>query len=99
LDLRSLSPARQRRQGPVLARQLQTLLDRGGQILPRAALSSAAVGELGDGLAPERDRVGLLEAGDQQVDLLVERVDDEATGYAWLIAGESLDAVPELLAI
>lgn len=96
LNLGGYPKAQQRRAGMTLALQLQTLLDRGGSFQPRAALSNAATGSLDDGLAPEIDRVGTIGGGERQVDLLVEQVEQES-GRIWLIADETLRAVPGLL--
>ena len=95
LNLRDYRAAQKRRMGTALAQQLQTLLDRGGSFLPPAALSNAPTGRLDDGMPRELERVGSIRAGEREVDLLVEQV-DEGASRVWLIAGETLRAVPGL---
>lgn len=96
LDLRRYSSAQRRRLGPELSKQLEVLLTHGGQFFPRAAQSNAASGRLNDGLDPDLERVGLLRWDDRQTDILVERI-DQPSGATWLIARETLDAVPKAL--
>lgn len=95
LNLEDIPKVRRQRRGQALARRLQILLDRGGEFLPRAALSNAATGHLNDGLEAAVDRVGTLRADDQTVDILVEQVKGE-TGLIWVISNETLGAAPGL---
>jgi len=97
LNLEDIPRSRRHKRGQALARQLQTLLDRGGQFLPRATISNTATGHLDDELDPKVDQVGTIRGGKESVPLLVEQVDSE-TGPIWVIAAETLDAVPDLLA-
>ncbi|HYD48734.1 MAG TPA: hypothetical protein VEB21_10320, partial [Terriglobales bacterium] len=93
LDLRNRRAATRARAGETLAIQLRDLLDRGGSIVPRAGLSNSASGNLDDGLEPELERVGTLRAGDREVGLLLEKVEEEA-GERWLIASDTLRELP-----
>lgn len=97
LNLEHISRARREARGRQLAEQLQTLLDRGGTFQPRTAISSKPEGHLDDGLEPLVDRVGTIRSGDEKVDILVEMEESE-TGPVWLIANETLKAVPALYA-
>ena len=97
LDLRHRLAATRARAGETLAIQLRDLLDRGGSIIPRAALSNSVSGKLDDGLEPELERVGTLRASDQEVSLLLERVEAE-TGDTWLVASDTLRELPGLAA-
>ncbi len=93
LDLRHLSPARREDAGPALARRFKAVLDRTLWV-ELEALSDSADGDLEDGLAPERERVGSLRAaGAPAVDVLLER---HAGEPSWQIAASTLDAVPAL---
>lgn len=98
LDL-SEQPRRSREaRGRALAADLQRLLDRQGQVLPRALLSSAPTGALDDGLLPDRERVGALQGGPEPVDLLLRRGLAENGAPIWRVAPETLAAVPKLAA-
>ena len=77
-----------------LAADLSDLLDR-YFTLPLASLSRAAGGEIADGLAADRERIGLV-IGDEKVDLFLTRVTDPAAGSIWLFSSDTLARVPRL---
>lgn len=93
LDLTGTVRSRRPGQGEAVARRLAAVLDRHGEFLPRAALNNTPDGESGDGLEPELDQVGRVEAGEESVPLLVERIAGPA-GPAWVISTETLQAIP-----
>lgn len=97
LNLADIPAARREDRGRELAEQLQALLDRGGTFHPRTAISNKPEGHLDDGLDPLLDRVGTIRSDGEKVPILVESVESE-TGPIWLIARETLQAVPDLLA-
>ncbi len=94
LDLRTVSPAARATQGPVLARELKTVLDRELWI-DIDKLSDAPEGESGDGLPPRQDLVGTINTTKGSVPILLERVrDDDA--WAWKVAPSTVARIPSL---
>ncbi|MEN8161513.1 MAG: mechanosensitive ion channel family protein [Myxococcota bacterium] len=93
LNLRRLPPARRAEAGPPLARRFKAVLDRTLWV-ELDTLSDAAEGDLEDGLAPDLERVGVIEApGESPVEVLLQR---RAGEPAWRIAPTTLDTVPAL---
>lgn len=97
LDLRNLTPAKQKANGPDLARDLQTLLDQSGWIEGAGKLSDSPEGNTSDGLANNVDMVGSIRAGDTSIDLLAERSDDTKNGIIWRFSKDTVAAIPGLL--
>lgn len=93
LDLSLVPPEQRAEAGPEIARNLQIALDRGGDVPPAVMLSDEAEGRLDDDLDPRLDRLGIIELGDEEIPLLVQRY-ETAEQPVWLIAGESLQALP-----
>ena len=86
----------QRPNAETLARDLNELMDRYfHQRL--AAVSNSPEGALDDGLPADREKVGPLEIGDEEVDIGLIRVKDRGAGKIWLISSETLAQVPSLL--
>lgn len=98
LDLSALPRGQRTARGPILARQLQTLLDHAGRIHSPRQLSSDPAGRLDDGLAPELDRFATIRTPQARVDLLLERLDDPEFGPIWLVASETVAEIPHLAA-
>lgn len=92
LDLSDMSRSRRARQGPDLARQFQAVLDREGEIRPRTELSRAPEGSLSDALEPDLEKVGTIGSGDQAIDLLLRRVENEDGSRYWAVSRQTLDA-------
>ncbi len=94
LDLDRVPERRRASAGARAAEQFQDALDRAGSFAPRARLSEEPDGDLLDGLAPDRERVGTIGDGEDVTPLVLERQDGEA-GPHWVIASETLaSAVP-----
>lgn len=96
LDLSVLPASRREARGPLLARQLQGILDRGGVVASHRQLSDAPEGRLDDELPPNRDRIATVRTVEDTVELLAERVEREQTGPIWLISAETVGMIPEL---
>ncbi|MBC7926256.1 MAG: mechanosensitive ion channel family protein [Bryobacteraceae bacterium] len=80
--------------GPELSRQLKEILDRRLTGDP-GRLSSAAEGDLNDGLDPDFESLGSVPSGTKSTDLLLERVSREGT-QVWLISSGTVRLVPAL---
>lgn len=90
-----LSASRRQTQGPELARQLKTVLDRAftGSL---KSVSTNPEGTAQVGLPPNKERIGTLSVADADVDVILDRVDDPSgSGKIWLFAPETLSQVPE----
>jgi MscS family membrane protein len=94
LDLRTVPTAARATQGPVLARELKTVLDRELWI-DIDKLSDAPEGESDDGLPPRQDLVGTIDTAKGSVPILLERVHDDG-GWAWKIASSTVARIPAL---
>ncbi len=78
----------QRADGPSLARQLESLINR-YYTLRLNSMSPSREGNVRDGLPPDRERMSLT-IGSQTVDFLLVRVDGGDDGPIWLFSSESL---------
>jgi MscS family membrane protein len=79
-----------------LAKELQALQGNfEGNI---ALLSGDANGTIEPGLPPDEVRAGALVVGGTTVDVILVRVDDSASGKIWLIAEQTVAAIPGLYA-
>ncbi len=90
-----LSDSERRRQGEVLARQVQDLLDRAfvGHL---SLLSDQPEGSLSDGLALNMEFAGTITVGGEKTDFLLVHVPVPSSASVWLVAPETLREVPRL---
>ena len=86
---------RRRQNAETLGRNLNELMDR---YYHRAVslISDSPDGDLNDGLALDREQVGPLEIGGEEVYVELVRVKDPSAGQIWLISSETLSQVPAL---
>lgn len=91
LDVPEGSPHR----APVLARRLQAVLDRTGWV-DIDALSDSPQGDLEDGLPPNRERIGRIDASHGPVDLMLARVELPDGAAQWKITAATVARVPGL---
>ena len=92
LDLEGIPPERQRFAGRRLARQLETVLDRAGGLLPGFRISAQPGGMAGDDLPADLDRFAVLRTAEGTADLTLRRsADGEA--QVWRVSPEALAAV------
>jgi MscS family membrane protein len=95
LDLRALPPGERAAQGPQLARHLKVVLDRTLWI-DLESLSAEASGDLADGLAPDRERVGTLQARGGPFEIGLQRGEDERGQPLWRFAAGTVARIPAL---
>lgn len=94
LDLRRLPAPRRREQGPVLARDLKSVLDQALWVEPET-LSDAPEGQADDGLAPDLDRVGTIPTARGPVEVLLQR-GPEAGLRTWKVSADTVTVIPAL---
>lgn len=79
----------------VLAHQLFVVLDR--RLPPRLnQLSDLPEGSASDPLNPDQELVGAIRGDNQNVNILLERVNRGKFGPLWLFSSKTLDAIPDL---
>jgi MscS family membrane protein len=90
-----LSNARRLTQGEDLATKLKLVMDRAftGDL---RAISNQRDGTPQEGIPLDRQRIGVLSAGDIEDNLDLARVSDPSGARLWLISSETLAKVPEL---
>jgi MscS family membrane protein len=90
-----LSAARRQTQGEDIASKLKLVIDRcfSGDL---RRISNQAEGTPQEGMTLDQQRVGTLNAGDVDADLILVRVADAEGGRIWLIGSPTLAKVPEL---
>ena len=96
-DMSFLPKAQQRSKGAELARQMGTLLNAGGFILPNALVSDDPGGKVDDNLDPDVDKVGALRTGKQSDDLLLHLVRQPGGTSLWLVAPQTLRPIPAMI--
>jgi MscS family membrane protein len=78
-----------------LARELQFILNRGlSASLPN--LSKKPEGDLGDMLAPNREKIGVVKAESGSYDILLDRVQKGNDPPVWLFSSQTIRQVPEI---
>jgi MscS family membrane protein len=90
-----MSAARRQMQGEEIAAKLKVVIDRSfsGDL---RRISNQPEGAPQEGMSLDRQRVGTLNAGDVDADLILVRVTDTDGARIWLIASDTLARVPEL---
>ena len=90
-----MSNARRLTQGEDLAAKLKVVMDRAftGNL---GAISNQRDGTQQEGVALDRQRIGVLSAGDIDTDLDLVHVSDPGGARIWLISAETLAKVPDL---
>jgi MscS family membrane protein len=95
LDLSRLPETLPASEPPVLARRLCVVLGRKLVVNPKR-FSDRPEGNPQDGLAAGLDAVGTIATGKGNVDILLERIEDEAGGRPWRIASTTVEQIPLL---
>ncbi|WP_017730854.1 mechanosensitive ion channel family protein [Nafulsella turpanensis] len=93
----NIEPALQESQeGAELARVLQGLLDKDGNIFPYSLISDDTAGEVEDELRPSFDQVGTLMIQEETVEVLVEEIKGPEGGPIWLFSSETIEKIAAL---
>lgn len=79
-----------------LAQLLQNFLNKRGQILPYAWISSESSGKINDELPPSLDRIGSINIEGDDIELYVEEVKGPEGGPIWLISSETVEKIDAL---
>ncbi|MEO8248414.1 MAG: mechanosensitive ion channel family protein [Burkholderiales bacterium] len=82
-------------QGAARAQRLQRELDRGGSLLPFAALSNQATGTIEDGLPVDQERIGTFKSRIGDIPLIARRLEPEGAKPHWVLSAHSLEAVAQ----
>ena len=82
-------------QGSARALRLQRELDRGGSLLPFAALSNQAVGTIEDGLPVDQERIGAFKSRAGVIPLIARRIETAAAKPYWVLSTSSLQAIAQ----
>jgi MscS family membrane protein len=90
-----LAPARRLTQGDDIASKLKVVIDRSfsGDL---RQISNQPEGTPQEGMPLDKQRVGNLNSGDVDADLILVRVPDGNGGRIWLVSSDTLARVPEL---
>jgi len=81
--------------GPQLAKRFQKVLDRAGNVVTPAELSSDPNGSVKDGLKQDVERFGQIKMTDREVPLLAKRVTRDGKAL-WLVSDSTLNEIPAL---
>ena len=92
LDLRTMPPAERAKSGPVLAHQLQDLLD--NTPFDIATLSLEKEGDTSDGLEAELEGLANFDVHGQRLAMKLERVELKPGLDVWLVSAESIPMIP-----
>ncbi len=95
LDLRRLTPSRQKSQGPKLARELKIVFDQ-ALLMDLDILSTDPKGHLDDSLPSYRDWVGRIDAKSRPVSIFLQRVPRQDGTQIWKFASTTVAKVPQL---
>ena len=60
------------------------------------SISDKPAGDVNDGLPLDREEVGSMRIGSQQLDIILIRVNDAESGQIWLISSDTLSQVPAM---
>ena len=93
LDLRSMSSPDRAKQGPVLAKQLEDLLD--GTGFDIANLSRASEGDRTDNLAPNREHLATFKVGGHSIEMQMEKVELRSGLRVWVVSSDSVQKISD----
>lgn len=93
LDLRQMSATERDKDGPQLAQQLGDLLD--NTSFDIATLSRSPIGDLDDGLPPNREQLLTFQADGRSLQLQMEHVQLKNGLKVWLVSADSIPLIPK----
>jgi MscS family membrane protein len=93
LDLRKMPAAQRAKDGPVLAQQLEDLLD--DTPFEITTLSNEPEGDDSDGVSPEVEPLATFQLAGQNLDLRLERVQLRPGLHVWLVSADSVALIPK----
>jgi MscS family membrane protein len=93
LDLRQMPAGERDKRGSELAKQLEDILD--DTSFEIATLSRDPVGDLGDGLPPDREQLVTVRSGPKSVNLEMQHVEFHNGMRVWLVSSDSLDKISQ----
>lgn len=96
LNLSSLPKSQQKSQGPVLAKQLQNLLDQSGWVKPRNTVSDDPMGDTEDDLPPEDEKIGGIRTAQKVYPVLAEHITPKNQPPYWVISSDTIIEIPSL---
>lgn len=94
LDLSYLPQSQRARRGAEIARALQVLLDRRGNVQAGPLLSDQPEGRPDDSLGLEQDRIGAIKIDDETIPVTVTRTEGEDRAPLWLFSADTLKQIP-----
>ncbi len=95
LDLRKVPRTARPARGPVLARELEAVLERHVAI-DLELLSDVPEGERDDDLPPDRELLAIVETERGAVDLVLQRTPGPDGALVWKVASDTVARIPEL---
>ncbi len=93
LDLKGIPAGLRAKQGPILAAQLEDLLD--DTPFDITMLSRSPEGDMSDSLAAEREHLDTFKVNGQTLELQLERVEPTPGFRVWLVASDSVPLIPK----
>lgn len=97
LDLSGTAEPSRKKKGPDMARDLQTLLDKGGWFYPTPMLSNDRAGRKDEGeIAEDTDLIGNLRHKGKTVDIVARKTVDENGAAIWLVSAQTLEQISDL---
>lgn len=76
-----------------IVKQMQVLLDQGGDVMPYSLISNKEAGQTDDSLEPELEFIGILKIQDKDIDLYLENNEKAGAPPLWVFSAETVDAI------
>jgi MscS family membrane protein len=92
LDLRKMPAAQRTKDGPILAQQLEDLLD--DTPFEITTLSRNPEGDESDGLSPDLEHLATFQVAGQNLELRLERVQLRPGFQVWVVSADSVGLIP-----
>lgn len=79
-----------------IVKQMQSLLDQGGDLMPYSLINNKETGQTDDELDPELDFVGILKVNNLDINLYVENNEKAGAPPIWVFSAETVDAITSI---